>query len=514
MAKKRNLEIVEYHKFIKPELLKDAQSLFNDMKEANKKPVLSATFDATHSGRLTNGRVYPGSRMKRGVDSFVKPSPKAVLKHHDDASDPVGRIESAKYIQLKYGPEFDNDFKNPQEDAGSGFIQLSVNIMDADTIEKIIDGRLCDISTSQSCHGMFCSICGDNIHSTKSECEHWPGKYYTAEDSENEYLCYMITGDLTYREASLVAVPADSYAKVSSLKLKHSEDSFLIKSYDSLGSNIGSLVLSDASSNKKIQLIKGNKKEQVTVADKEELTGKILVAVSPNFNDKQYEASNKETSMTKTTEQKNTATGAASADGGTPTQAGKTNDSKEGVVAPENSGNATQTVGTATLSDKAGQLAIEAMAKSLEDATHQAKEAKDELERLRGTLKDKDAEIEKLRVNGATMLADMKQSYANMLLNTQLLLKKPVVSTVKDQTAFDAKLKEYSERSVDSLKDSLKDLTPELSALKDTLGVRSITDLVSDKKLDNVVANVATEVSDKKIEVVSKRDALETFLNN
>lgn len=48
MAKKRNLEIVEYHKFIKPELLKDAQSLFNDMKEANKKPVLSATFDATH----------------------------------------------------------------------------------------------------------------------------------------------------------------------------------------------------------------------------------------------------------------------------------------------------------------------------------------------------------------------------------------------------------------------------------------------------------------------------------
>lgn len=514
MAKKRSLEIVEYHKLIKPELLKDAQSLLEDMKSAGKKPVLSAQFDATHSGRLTNMRVYPGSRMRRAVDSFMKPSPKAVLKHHNDDQDPIGRVESAKYIQLKFGQEFDHDFKSPKEDTGSGYIQLGVNIMDQDTIDKVLDGRLCDISTSQSCQGLFCSICGDNVQSPKSDCEHWPGKYYSAEDSEDEYLCYMITGDLAYREVSIVSVPADSYAKVSSLKLKHSEDSFLIRSYDSLESSIGSLVLCDSVTKKSIQLVKSKDKEQITAADREELTGKILVAVSPNFNNKPYEASNKDSSMTKTvTETKNTIESAASVDSGQPTQASKTNDSKEGVVAPENKSNAPQTVGTATLSDKAEKLAIEAMAKSLEEANHRAKEASDELERTKSTLKDKDAEIEKLRLNVATQLADMKQSYATTLLNTQLLLKKPIVSTVKDQEAFDAKLKEYSERSVDSLKDSIKDLTPELSALKDSLGVRSTSDLVKDKKIDNVTANIPAD-SGNKVEVVSKKNALEDFLNN
>lgn len=510
MVKQKNLEIVEYHKIMMPELIKDAESLVQDMRSSGKTTVLSAIFDATHSGRLTNMRVYPGKEMRDSVSSFVTPSPKPVLKHHNSDADPVGRINSAKFVQLKFGKDFDEDYRSPRDDAGSGFIQLETSIMDKDTIEKILDGRLQDLSTSGSISALKCSICGEDKLSSKSECDHWPGRSYSSDSSDEEYLCYMITGKLSYNECSLVSVPADPYAGISSLKLKQGEDSLLMSSYDSLNSNIGSLILSDGKS-KGLQLIKGVIQDQVTAVDRKELTGKTIIAVSPNFKVKQNEL-HKESSMK--TETKNTDVSAASTDVGQPTQASKANDSKEGVVAPEKTSNASQTVGAATLSDKAKDIAIETMAKSLEDANRLAKEAQDELGRVKLTLKDKDAEIEQLRVNGAQLVADMKQSYANMLLNTQLLLKKPLVASVKDQEGFDGKIKEYSERSVDSLKDSLKDLVPEMSALKDSIGIRTTTKLVEDKKIENVVANSGANTKDKETEGVSKKHALETFLNN
>ena len=52
----------------------DALELFSDAASSKtEKPVLSVSIDATHSGRLTNMRVYPGARVKRSMKSFLEP---------------------------------------------------------------------------------------------------------------------------------------------------------------------------------------------------------------------------------------------------------------------------------------------------------------------------------------------------------------------------------------------------------------------------------------------------------
>ena len=62
---------------------------------------LEVTFEATHSGFFNdNLRFYLPSRMKDGAKSFVnRNKPAKILKHHDAASDPVGIILDAEYIE-------------------------------------------------------------------------------------------------------------------------------------------------------------------------------------------------------------------------------------------------------------------------------------------------------------------------------------------------------------------------------------------------------------------------------
>lgn len=516
MVNPKHLEIVEYLNLSYKNLSQDALSLYGDMKDSQRTPSLKALIDATHSGRLTNLRVYPGKHVKDSVDSFLKPNGKPVLKHHNDELDPIGRVMTAEYVQIKHGKEFDFDYVDPSTDMGSGFIRLGVNITDQDSIEKFIDGRFKNVSTRQSSDYMLCSICGDNFLDDASECKHVPGHSYEVQSKDKsttgKYKCYVITGPLKYKEVSVVNIPGDEFAEIKSVAMD-TENSINISSYDKTTASIGSLVLTDGEN--EVSLMPTIGKSQVTARDRAKLTGKTIVAVSPTFDSSILSSlANEETSMTETkTETKNTTIITAS-DSGSTAEAGSKTDSKEGVVAPEKSSELTKLAVPGGLSDAASIVAIEALTTSLNAAKADALEAKAEVERLKATVKQKDEEIDLARKNNASMVADLKMSYSNSLLNTQVLLKKPVTALVIDQESFDKKLTEYAERSVDSLKDSLKDLGPELVALKEGLGIKKIADMVADTKVTNPVANSnATIEDDNKTESAepTKSKALENY---
>lgn len=197
---------------------------------------LSLDIDATHSGRITNNRVYPGKKVRAGAPSFTSVDnggssqyDKPILTHHDNHQDPVGRVVGTKFIPLKSGEEFKNDFLLPDRDGpGSGFIRLSAAVAKQDAIEKILDNRYQTVSTGQSSNKMTCSICDKQMLPPilrmfglggEDDCDHVPGQTYKIKkDGEKgrgtKKICFGITGDLEYHEVSFVNSPADAFARV------------------------------------------------------------------------------------------------------------------------------------------------------------------------------------------------------------------------------------------------------------------------------------------------------------
>jgi len=513
----RKVEIKDYLDLEFKSLITDARSLLSDMESAKRKPILKASIDATHSGRLTNLRVYPGKFMKDSAKTFLEPTPRPLLRYHNEDGDAIGRVTNATYVQLKNGYDFDNDFLNPGTGLGSGFIRLDVNVLDPKAIEKFIDGRYKSVSTRQHSAYMLCSICGDNMADYSSECEHIPGKEYDVEGSDTKYKCYGITGPLEYREVSVVNIPGDSQAAVKEITLDN-ENEYSMSCLDSSMANVESLVLSDGEN--EVHLMASAIKTRVTAEDKKKLTGKTVIAVSPNFDPSMIKSlANEDKGMKeKEVEDKTKNTDTAAASGGTqkPAQADTADKSKEGVVAPETSADKTKGAGDeGKLSDAALSASIEALTKSLTDAKALADSAKAEVERLKGSLKEKDDEITRIRDSETKSITDLKKSYATTLLTSQMFLKKTQVATIKDAEAFNAKLAEYCGRSVDSLKDSIADLATELSAYQESNGIKPIKNVVADKKLESPVSDTSPEKADEKDAEKSKSDeeVIQDFLN-
>lgn len=511
----KNLEITEYHNLVTPQLIDNAMSLIQDMKDSNRKPGLKATLDATHSGRLTNLRVYPGKRMRDGASTFVKPYGKPFLRHHNEDNDPIGRVTSSDYIQTKFGKDWDEDYTDPKDDLGSGFIRLGVIVNDTDAIEKIVDGRYKTVSVGMAPTTWLCSVCGDYIvGGSDSECEHFPGKTYRIRNSDNdsgkEYLCYAITGPLTYKEISVVNMPGDSFAEITAINVD-SADSIKLSSYDKVNMDVGALMLTDGIS--EVPLIRSSIKEQVTANDRQKLTGKTIVAVSPKFRkDKIESLANEETTMKENTKETTVAATASNGDS-TTTQANQDKGKSEGVIASDKAKSDTKEVVKGVDSEKVDRIALQAMADSLEASQTEATEAKAELERSKASLKDKEVELDKLRKDLTTVMADLKQSYAHNLLSAQMMLKKPTVVGIKDEESFNVKLNEYAARTTESLQDSLKDLAPELTSLRENLGLKTTATLVSQDKMDNPVANKTADVKDKS-DQLSTKEVVTSYFDN
>ncbi len=236
---KMMIHLIDNHTIKTPKTYKDSKNLINDLALSNNQGrySLKVSIRATHSGYIVNRRVYPGIHMERAVGSWVTPADggtaaynKPIMINHDqeDVNKIIGRVKKAEFIKLKQGNDFLHDFKNPSTggDLGSGYIILSANITDASSIQKIMDETYQSVSTGATTSEARCSICGSNwLDHDGDICEHMPGKKYKIGD--NDYLCYIVTGPLDYREASYVAVPAQPYAKtlLASIEEKKLKDS-------------------------------------------------------------------------------------------------------------------------------------------------------------------------------------------------------------------------------------------------------------------------------------------------
>lgn len=186
---------------------------------------------ATHSAlRTGNKGFYLPERMRDGASSFLVPYKKPVLTHHDDFNDPIGRVQSARYVDLSHlypvndiwinklaaGSLKDKDlqkavqyilkqWQNSEEYQGLGYIELLAEITDPDAIQKILDNRYLTVSTAHSSDAAFCGICMQNWVED-GWCEHEPGNIYDDEE------CVLIPGKHLYSEVSYVNKPADRHA--------------------------------------------------------------------------------------------------------------------------------------------------------------------------------------------------------------------------------------------------------------------------------------------------------------
>tara|TARA_B100001250_G_C19810434_1_gene795446 strand:+ start:1635 stop:2981 length:1347 start_codon:yes stop_codon:yes gene_type:complete len=172
----------------------------------NEKPdSIIITIDATHAGyKNKNFFYYDPQSMKYAVqqDTWTKPFAKPLLKNHDLESEPLGRVQAARYIDTM---------------DGKGYTQLDVKVTDSEAIDKILDGRYLTVST----HGapmkdadlrhnfVQCSVCGTNLNQDEW-CGHSRGQMYEDEDTGREMVCFWKVGAMDYKEVSIVNNPADN----------------------------------------------------------------------------------------------------------------------------------------------------------------------------------------------------------------------------------------------------------------------------------------------------------------
>jgi len=210
------------------QLRSDAANFFEDVsKESGKRVSLLVDSPATYSGYLLNGRVYPGQHMQEGTRTWTDQAHggishfnKPVLLHHDSSQDPIGRVVKASFQALKSGDSFFEDYIEPARNGaeGSGVTTLGMRITDSAAIEKFLNKEYLTLSTSFYSPQAICTVCGTNMMQD-GWCEHRPGQKYEVEDSD-DVECYFVTGQMFYKEVSVVNDPAQPRAVVQNMKME------------------------------------------------------------------------------------------------------------------------------------------------------------------------------------------------------------------------------------------------------------------------------------------------------
>lgn len=453
------------------------------MLKGGKNVSLKVTIDATHSGVITNKpeRLYPSRTVSKGYKSFISKENggtseynKPILKHHDAYEDPIGRVVGAKYTALKSGPELELDFLFPDEPGsrGSGVVTIDGIITDQDAINKIIDGRLISVSTSFSSDSYTCSICGDQIIG----CVHTPGSYYKDDEEVNKQdggsLCFLITGGMQYSELSFVNLPAQPPAKLTNFSWSDFEQSI-----DKSDKN-SNIVLSTYSRGKKdlvrafclcddegeLSLLTGSHKGS---------SKKTAISVSPKIAEKlkhvvtstAVPARDDETSNVHQIIDRGSTEGATSVERDS-TKADKPN--KDQNMDPKE---------------------FDALVKERDSLKSELASTKAKAEELDRTVKGKDSEIERLTKDATASQEKMAKSLAMSLASLRVRLKKPGTEGIDSKDKLEAYVSLLTQRSLESLQDSIADLVLELDKVADepAPGNKSTLDLVSGKKIDSQV---------------------------
>lgn len=227
---------------------------------------LRVRFEATHAGYINdNLKFYIPSRMSDGVSTFrTGEKPTKILKHHNPEQDPIGLVRSARFVptvpdDLRNHPDIINlmssstpikaqikSVKNLIKSGivardgwrGLGYIELIADILDKDSIEKVMDGRLDAISTYfRSPGATYCMHCMANW-GAGDMCEHEPFEMYSdSEDEDIKLPAIPIAGIHKYIEASLVSIEGDKLVTAEIMDNSNlSLSSESISNMDSLGS--------------------------------------------------------------------------------------------------------------------------------------------------------------------------------------------------------------------------------------------------------------------------------------
>lgn len=415
--------------------------------------------DATHAGTLINGRIYPPKSMKKGLKSWTQPYKKPVLTNHNADQDPIGRVIKAEYLKTPRG--LDNSDYEPilNQSDGYGFQHLIVKITDQNAIQKILDGRYETVSVRMSTNHAFCSICGTDW-SHDGPCDHIPGQKY------DKKLAYITTGDLLYKELSFVNMPADEFAGVKGALLKE-EDSelkpidmslYASSAKDEMFSNLCSnddtnlySMLDDGIEeednvvlcllDKVSKVLKSQKEEEVKL---EELTKdqlKDLSVVKELINEeitkrlKADEEKNKEACKTLVDKTKE--------------------DFKKEVDTLKKS---LETCATEKDSLKTSNIGLK---KEKEDTLEEVKSLKDQAGK-------KEEDSKKLLDENIRINSDLHKMIAERMYDLKKALRKPDLADVKTPDDRKKKVDEFSQRSIDSLKDQISDLLLEYETMLST----------------------------------------------
>ena len=195
-------------------------------------PSLLVRIAATHAALKTSNKgFYLPERMRDGTGSFLTPYRKPVLTHHDDFKDPIGRVVSARYVDLstRYpindtelqrlsqggleGKDLQsavqyilNNFDDRDDYEGLGYIELVAEISDQESMDKVLDQRYLTVSTAHSTDKAMCSVCLQDWVAD-GMCDHEPG------DSYEGVHAVLLPGQHIYSEVSFVNKPADRAAR-------------------------------------------------------------------------------------------------------------------------------------------------------------------------------------------------------------------------------------------------------------------------------------------------------------
>lgn len=199
--------------------------------------------EATHSGIVNgNQRFYRPDRMQDSTFQWTREGQplKPILIEHDKDGEAVGRIHTARYIDLSHQyrdeiPEIGNmlfyaDAATKRLDLfksvnlvldklqylddykGLGYIELGMKVTKPDAIRKVLDGEYLTVSVGFQTDQAICSACHTDW-ATDDRCEHKLGEMVDGKKM------FLIAGNFFYKECSFVNFPADPFAQVISKEL-------------------------------------------------------------------------------------------------------------------------------------------------------------------------------------------------------------------------------------------------------------------------------------------------------
>lgn len=535
--------------------LTDAKQLLESTRDNSAQ--LLVQLDATHSGLITNDRVYPGVHVRRGFKSFFSKEnggtaemDKPVLKHHDHDSDAIGRVVGGQFIKNKTGEAFSKDFLNPDTVAnggkGSGVVRLQTAIADQDAIAKILDGRLVSVSSGHSSKKLTCSVCSKPLLSPMARmfgsddsdaCEHIPGLHYN--DDSGKGLCFGITGPLTYHEVSFVNIPAQQPARLTKIDWEE------VKSCDSLNglvlpsssrgkkADITSMILMDSTHeldllNNRVSRTDNSVSVSMAIADR--VISSVLDGVSSD-DDPDHNAEPEQVDSPK-----DQGSSANTRPGQTSDASSQELNTDHDDVIDDRQGSRSDSSGSGESNDRLGssgdtmndkkelstdalQASIESLTTDKESLTKDLEEKKSEVDALTAKLEGKDSEVSRLTEDMATMQGSLAKDYATIVAQYRILLEKPGTDGLDEKEARESFVDELAKRSVESLRDSLSDLSEEFKIFcqeasankqKDNKGKRSGPS-IGDAKLESPGLGDTTKGADSSTSL-SADDAADAVL--